>query len=35
MKKTRFTESHIVKALMEAEGGRPVTEISRELGINP
>jgi len=35
MKKTRFTESQIVKALKEAEGGRPVAEISRELGINP
>ena len=34
MKKTRFTESQIVKALKEAEGGRSVTEISRELGIN-
>lgn len=35
MKKTRFTESQIVKALKEADGGRPVTEISREPGINP
>ena len=35
MKKTRFTESQIVKALKEAEGGRPVAELSRELGINP
>lgn len=34
MKKTRFTESQIVKALKEAEGGRSVGEISRELGIN-
>lgn len=24
-----------MKALKEAEGGRPVAEISRELGINP
>jgi putative transposase len=34
MKKSKFTESQIVKALKEAEGGRSVTEISRELGIN-
>jgi putative transposase len=34
MKKTRFTESQIVKALKEAEGGRSVSEISRELGIH-
>jgi putative transposase len=34
MKTTKFTESQIVKALKEAEGGRPVIEISRELGIN-
>jgi putative transposase len=34
MKSTKFTESQIVKALKEAEGGRPVVEISRELGIN-
>lgn len=35
MKKTRFTETQIVKAIKESEGGRPVAEISRELGINP
>lgn len=35
MKKTRFTEGQIVRALKEAEGGRSVAEISRELGINP
>lgn len=35
MKKTRFTESQILKALKEAESGRSVTDISRELGINP
>jgi putative transposase len=35
MKKTRFTETQIVKAIREAEGGRSVAEISRELGINP
>lgn len=34
MKKSKFTESQIVKALKEADGGRSVTEISRELGIN-
>lgn len=33
MKKTRFTESQIIKALKENEGGRSVEEISRELGI--
>ncbi|QLH47423.1 MAG: transposase [Bacteroidota bacterium] len=31
MKRTKFTEAQIVKALKEAEGGRPVAEISREL----
>ena len=35
MKKTRFTETQIVKAIREAEGGRSVAEISPELGINP
>jgi putative transposase len=35
MKKTKFTETQIVKSLKEAENGRPVAEISRELGINP
>lgn len=35
MRKTRFTESQIVKALKEAENGRAVSEISRELGVNP
>lgn len=34
MKKSKFTESQIVKALKEAEGGRSVADISRELGIN-
>jgi putative transposase len=34
MKKSKFTESQIVKALKEADGGRSVAEISRELGIN-
>jgi putative transposase len=35
MKKTKFTESQIVKALKEAESGRSVADISRELSINP
>ena len=35
MKKTKFTETQIVKAIKEAEGGRSVADISRELGINP
>ncbi|MFK7756871.1 MAG: transposase [Flavobacteriales bacterium] len=34
MKKSKFTESQIVKALKENENGRSVDEISRELGIN-
>lgn len=34
MKKSKFTESQIIKALKENEAGRPVEEISRELGIN-
>lgn len=34
MKKTKFTESQIIKALKENEAGRSVEEISRELGIN-
>lgn len=35
MKKTKFTETQIVKAIKEAESGRSVADISRELGINP
>jgi putative transposase len=35
MKKTKITESQIVKAIKEAENGRSVSDISRELGINP
>jgi putative transposase len=35
MKKSKFTESQIVKALKEAEGGKTIADISRELGINP
>ena len=34
MKKTRFTESQIIKALKENEQGRSVLEIARELGID-
>jgi putative transposase len=35
MKKSKFTESQIIKILKENEAGRPVEELSRELGINP
>jgi putative transposase len=34
MKKSRFTESQIIKALKENEAGRSVEELSRELGIS-
>lgn len=34
MKKTRFTESQIIKALKENELGRSVEDLSRELGIH-
>jgi putative transposase len=34
MKKSRFTESQIVKALKEEQNGRSVADISRELDIN-
>jgi len=34
MKKTRFTESQIIKALKENEQGRSVLEIARELGVD-
>ena len=34
MKKTRFSESQIVRILKEVEGGRTVKEISREYGIS-
>jgi putative transposase len=33
MKKTRFTETQIVKSIHEHEGGRDAKEICRELGI--
>ena len=35
MKKSKFTETQIIKAIKENEAGRKVEEISRELGINP
>ncbi len=35
MKKIKFTATQIIKAIKEAENGRTVSEISRELGINP
>lgn len=35
MKKTRFTERQIIKAIKENEQGRKVEDLSRELGINP
>lgn len=34
MRKTRFTEFQIVKILQVAEGGRAVTDICREHGVN-
>jgi len=34
MRKTRFTESQIVKVLKEVEGGRQVKTVCRELGIS-
>lgn len=34
MKKSRFTESQIIKTLKEIEKGRSVGELSRELGID-
>lgn len=33
MKKTKFTETQIVKAIHEHEGGRKAEDICRELGI--
>ena len=33
MKKTRFTETQIVKAIQEHEGGRKAEDLCRELGI--
>ena len=34
MKKSRFTESQIVKALKEHEAGKKIDDICRELSIN-
>lgn len=34
MKKTRFTETQIVKAIKEHEHGRNAQELCRELGIS-
>lgn len=34
MKKSRFTETQIVKAIKEHEAGRKVEDICRELGIS-
>jgi putative transposase len=33
MKKSQFTESQIVKAIQEHEGGRDAKDICRELGV--
>ena len=35
MKNIKITESQIIKAIKEAENGRPIPEVSRELSINP
>ena len=34
MKKTRFTETQIVKAIQEHENGRDSKELCRELGVS-
>ena len=34
MKKTRFSEEQIAMALRQAEGGVPVGEICRKLGVS-
>jgi putative transposase len=34
MKRTRFTETQIVKAIQEHENGRDAKELCRELGIS-
>lgn len=33
MKKTRFTETQIVKAIQEHEAGRDAKDLCRELGV--
>jgi putative transposase len=35
MKKSRFTETQIVKAIKAHEGGRKVEEICREMEVTP
>ena len=34
IKKTRYTETQIIKVLKEVEGGRHVKEVCREYGIS-
>ena len=34
MKKSRFSESQIIRILKEADGGRTVVEICRENGVS-
>lgn len=34
MKKSRFTEAQIVKALKDNEAGRKVVDLARELGVS-
>ena len=34
MKKTRYTESQIVKALKEVEGGRKIKDLCREMEVS-
>ena len=34
MKKTRYTETQIIKILKEIEGGRMVKDVCREYGIS-
>lgn len=34
MKKSKFTESQIIKVLKEIEKGRSVPDVARELGID-
>lgn len=34
MKRSKFTESQIIKALRSNESGRSVSDISREMGIS-